>query len=91
MEDTNRVVAMPDSNSIPQKRYVRVRETLENGFVEFDFSIDDPQLYVELILPEQAFWEFCTSNRVSFLSTEEGKAIDSDRERWRDATSDDLK
>jgi len=77
-------------NSIPQKHYVRVREVRKDGFVEFDFSIDDPQLYVELILPEQAFWEFCSSNRVTFLSDEQGQSIDLDKERWRDATSDQL-
>ena len=81
---------MSVSNSIPQKRFVRVREVRQDGFVEFDFSIDDPQLYVELILPEQAFWEFCSTNRVSFLSDEQGQNIDQDKERWRDATSEKL-
>lgn len=81
---------MSEFSSITQKRYVRVREVRKEGFVEFDFSIDDPQLYVELILPEQAFWEFCTSNRVIFLTEAQAQAIDRDRHRWRDATAEQL-
>ena len=53
------------------------------GMVEFDFSIGDPELYVEMILPEQAFLEFCVTNSVRFLTEEEGAAIDADREKWR--------
>lgn len=81
---------MAKQHDIPQKRYVHVREVRKDGFVEFDFSIDDPELYVELILPEQAFWEFCSSNRVIFLSDDQAHGIELDREQWRDATAEQL-
>jgi phenol hydroxylase P0 protein len=55
-------------------RWVRVLRTTENGFVEFEFFVDSKDLYVELILPEQAFQEFCASNRVRFLDGD-GSAI----------------
>ncbi len=55
-------------------RWVRVLRTTENGFVEFEFYVSDKDLYVELILPEAAFEEFCAINRVRFLEGD-GRAI----------------
>ena len=46
------------------KRWVRVLNRTENGFVEFEFFVSDADLFVELILPETAFQEFCISNKV---------------------------
>ena len=46
------------------KRWVRVHNRTENGFVEFDFFVSDADLFVELILPEAAFAEFCANNKV---------------------------
>jgi len=62
-----------------------VRRTGVNrfGMIEFDFSIGDPSLYVEMVLPEQAFAEFCAHNHVRFLTPEQAAAIDADREKWR--------
>jgi phenol hydroxylase P0 protein len=48
-------------------RWVKILRTTNNGFVEFEFSVVDKDLYVELILPEAAFQEFCAMNRVRFL------------------------
>lgn len=48
-------------------RWVRILRTTSKGFVEFEFSVSDTSLYVELILPEAAFHEFCAMNRVRFL------------------------
>ena len=36
-------------------RFVRVTGTTRGGFVEFQFSIGDPSLYLEMILPPSAF------------------------------------
>lgn len=45
------------------RRYVRV--THDDGvFVEFDFAIGWPELYVELVLPRPAFEDFCVRNQV---------------------------
>lgn len=71
------------SKTLGMQCYVRRRGINSHGMVEFDFSIGDPELYVEMILPEQAFLEFCVTNSVRFLTEEEGAAIDADREKWR--------
>jgi len=44
-------------------KYVRVRNIIREKFVEFDFAINDPLLYVELILPVDAYQIFCEKNR----------------------------
>ena len=72
-----------DNKSLGMQCYVRRRGINSYGMVEFDFSIGDPSLYVEMILPEQAFLEFCETNSVRFLTEEEGAVIDADREKWR--------
>ncbi|GAB4400562.1 MAG: hypothetical protein OHK0048_15820 [Rhodoferax sp.] len=48
------------------RRFVRV--TRERGaFVEFDFAIGWPELYVELVLPRSAFEDFCVRNQVVLM------------------------
>lgn len=51
------------------QRYVRVKRNSRSGFVEFEFSIGDPSLHLDMILPPAAFRAFCRDNQVSFLST----------------------
>ncbi|KAB7627381.1 phenol hydroxylase subunit [Alkalilimnicola sp. S0819] len=68
-----------------QQRYVRVTDRRLDGFVEFDFSVGDPELYVELILPQAAFQEFCRANRVEHLSEAAAQRVDMDRKKWREA------
>ena len=51
------------------KRWVRILNRTENGFVEFEFFVSDADLFVELILPEAAFNEFCIDNKVTFEET----------------------
>jgi phenol/toluene 2-monooxygenase (NADH) P0/A0 len=64
-------------NSRPQttfdatRRYVRVCEQRPDGFIEFEFAIGDPELCVELMLPEAAFHEFCLANEVIVLEAAE--------------------
>jgi hypothetical protein len=38
-----------------------------NGFLQFEFSIGDPALAVELVLRLPAFREFCAANAVTFI------------------------
>ena len=66
-----------------QKRYVRITSTDRPGFVEFHFSFDDPTLYLEMILPTEAFTEFCRSNQVTFLSDEDAETVAKQQEKWR--------
>jgi phenol hydroxylase P0 protein len=55
------------------RRRVRITQVTASGFVEFEFSIADPQLSVELILPLAAFGEFCRANRVEQLDGRAGE------------------
>lgn len=75
--------AFDSSSALPpvdiSKRYVRIRNHLENGLIEFDFSIGWPELMVELLLPPSAFEAFCKANHVEFLpATEEGLSEEDD-------------
>ena len=65
------------------QRYVRFRHQRRDGFVEFDFSIGDPALSVELVMPWQAYERFCAANSVVHLSDEEGEALDAEQLKWR--------
>jgi phenol/toluene 2-monooxygenase (NADH) P0/A0 len=64
-------------------RYVRVREHRADGFVEFDFSIGDPGLSVELVMALSDYESFCTANRAVHLSDDEAQALDLEQLKWR--------
>jgi phenol hydroxylase P0 protein len=75
---------MQDHKVLPQQtRYVRVTGIRKNRFVEFDFSIGDPNLYVELLLPFEQFKQFCERQNVKNLTTEQSAQVDYDRLKWR--------
>ena len=65
------------------ERFVRVTSTTRPGMVEFQFSIGDPGLYLEMILPQAAFDAFCVSNKVTFLSDEQARAVDAAEAVWQ--------
>ena len=65
------------------KRYVRIRQVIDDKFVEFDFAIGDPSLYVELVLPKAAFDDFCLHNKVTMMTEDQASAVDADMEKWR--------
>jgi len=71
------------SDSGELTRFVRVTNRDHRGFVEFQFSIGDPGLYLEMTLPPAAFTEFCRDHRVRELSEEEGARVDANERRWR--------
>lgn len=54
---------MPDRFD-PQVRFVRVIENRADGFVAFEFAVGEPALFVEMLLPEQQFAEFCATQQV---------------------------
>lgn len=64
-------------------KYVRVRSAPEARFVEFDFAIGDPSLFVELVMPKAAFEAFCATNGVVHMSAEQIQAVDAEMEKWR--------
>jgi phenol/toluene 2-monooxygenase (NADH) P0/A0 len=71
----------------PAKRYVRLTQVRADGFVEFEFAIGDPELAVDLILPADAYRDFCRDNHAVLISPLQGTAIDRARLRW---STDDL-
>lgn len=64
-------------------RYVRVRSGPDDTFVEFDFAIGFPDLFVELVLPRKAFDQFCEVNQVRHMDTQMCEALDADARKWR--------
>lgn len=64
-------------------KYIRVRSTEQARFVEFDFAIGDPSLFVELVMPQGAFEHFCRANQVVAMSAEQMAAVDADMAKWR--------
>lgn len=49
------------------QRFVRVLELRPDGLVVFQFAIGWPELAVELVLPSQAFTQFCARHQVRLL------------------------
>jgi phenol hydroxylase P0 protein len=70
-----------------RRKFVRVVELRPDGFVEFEFAIGEPELFVEMILPAPAFDDFCAHNRVSFIGEQQRAPVDENWD-WRlhDAT-----
>ena len=64
-------------------RYVRVTNADRRGYVEFQFSIGDPCLYLEMMLPPAAFAEFCREHKVAHLNEEEARTVDAQENKWR--------
>ncbi|HJV50271.1 MAG TPA: phenol hydroxylase subunit [Noviherbaspirillum sp.] len=73
-----------DANSFDTTRkFVRVIEKRDNGMVEFEFAIGEPELFVELLMPAAAFAEFCAANAVTVLAAQRSAAdADSDAAQW---------
>jgi phenol hydroxylase P0 protein len=65
------------------KCYVRITGIRNNKIIEFDFAIGEPEMYVELALPFEAYQEFCANNDVINMTAEEAAAVDYDRMKWR--------
>lgn len=64
-------------------KYVRVRSAAHAHFVEFDFAIGHPELFVELVMPPKAFERFCRDNRVEYMDAHMCEALDADARKWR--------
>ena len=74
MTRPDQLVEMVPANLDTRKRWVRETGERGNGFVEFDFSIGEPDLCVEMILSREAFAEFCAANRVEVLPPRDADA-----------------
>ncbi|MGA8785874.1 MAG: phenol hydroxylase subunit [Polaromonas sp.] len=50
------------------RKFVRVKDVRPDGLVCFEFSISWPELFVDLMLPQAAFDDFCVQQNVQRLS-----------------------
>ena len=71
-----------DAGVLSEQRFVRVTNPDHNGFVEFQFSIGDPALYLEMTLPPKAFAEFCRQHDAVHLSDAAAREVDAREARW---------
>ena len=67
----------------PLKKYVRVTGVRSGRYVEFEFSVNDADLTVELILPFDAFDEFCALQEAVRLPPAEEIAGEYEKLAWR--------
>jgi len=67
----------------PIKKFVRVIGVRQGRFVEFEFSVNDADLTVELILPLRAFEEFCVTQDATILPPASDAATDFEQLAWR--------
>lgn len=65
------------------KRYIRVTRKHENGFIEFDFAIGDPDVFVELILDTEAFQDFCSGQQAEAFPAPDEAQEDLGDWNWR--------
>lgn len=71
------------------RKYVRPIVWRDDGFVEFEFAIGEPELCAELLLPADAFEAFCRSHAVTHLPPREASAAgDGDGRSDRDDSVD---
>ncbi len=67
----------------PLKKFVRITGVRAGRYVEFEFSVNDADLTVELILPLAAFEEFCTLQEAVRLPPAEEAASELEKLVWR--------
>ena len=67
----------------PLKKFVRVTGVRSGRYVEFEFSVNDADLTVELILPFSAFEEFCTLQEVTRLPSQTEVGAELEKLAWR--------
>ncbi|MBI1453249.1 phenol hydroxylase [Acinetobacter sp. FL51] len=74
---------MHQTDSQQQTCFIHVTGTQREKFIEFEFSIGDPELAVEMIMPVRAFEEFCARHQVQHLSADEVCELEYERMKWR--------
>lgn len=63
--------------------FIHVTGTQRDKYIEFEFSIGDPELAVEMIMPVRAFEEFCALHQVQHLTSDEVFELEYERMKWR--------
>lgn len=65
------------------RRFVRVTARREH-WVEFEFSIGDPALCVELIMQPEQFAQFCRANQAERLTEGPDEQREQERRKWHE-------
>lgn len=65
-----------------RRKYVRITGRRGDEFIEFDFAIGEPDIFVEMILTPEAFEEFCNVNQVEPMPEPEKHSADSEEAQW---------
>lgn len=75
------------------RRFVRITKERKNDFIEFDYAIGEEEIFLELVLPREAFLDFCVENKVELLSSTQIESTATKDWGWRisDATNFDEK
>ncbi|PLY05202.1 MAG: phenol hydroxylase [Arcobacter sp.] len=66
-----------------EDKFIHITNQTNKGLVEFDFSVGDPTMYVELALPVKQFEEFCNKNSVKFLTKQQLIDVENDKYKWK--------
>lgn len=66
--------------------YVRVTARDEH-WVEFEFSLGDPALYVELVMRPDQFSAFCATQCAITVSHLLGRALEFERDKWSETVA----
>jgi len=70
----------------PEKRFVRFIEKRDDGFVEFEFAVGEPEIFAEMILKAEDYEIFCKEQGVVMIDEDSNPIDKSDDWRLRDAT-----
>jgi phenol hydroxylase P0 protein len=63
-------------------KFVRIIETHANGLVEFEFAVGEPELFVELLMAQAPFDEFCAMHAVTPTKGRLQPAQDDNEQEW---------
>ncbi|MBP0631202.1 phenol hydroxylase subunit [Cupriavidus sp. AcVe19-1a] len=66
--------------------YVRVTSRGQQ-WVEFEFSLGDPALYVELVMRPEQFSAFCAAQCAITVSHQLGRALERERDKWSETVA----
>ncbi|MBS0468542.1 MAG: phenol hydroxylase [Proteobacteria bacterium] len=57
--------APPEDRWDVQRRFIRIVQEHDNGMVEFEFAVGEPELFVEMLMPRAQFEDFCATQAVT--------------------------
>ncbi len=70
-------------NTDGNRYFVRITAVRNKKFVEFNFSINEPEMFVELTLPFEHYKIFCKKYNVETLTPAQEAQVDADSLKWR--------